>query len=56
MDEALAYGRQAAKVADRIKTDHELIRFNLTGMGLLHFFSGDINACWKTGEHAVPVR
>lgn len=50
MNEALVYGRQAATVADRIKTDHELIRFNLTGMGLLHFFSGDINACWKTGE------
>jgi tetratricopeptide (TPR) repeat protein len=53
MDEALTYGRQAAKVAERIKTDHELIRFNLTGMGLLHFFSGDINACWKTGEQLL---
>ncbi|MEE4113767.1 MAG: AAA family ATPase [Desulfobacteraceae bacterium] len=53
MDEALAYGRQAATVADRIQTDHELIRFNLTGMGLLHFFSGDINACWKTGEQLL---
>ncbi len=53
MDEALAYGRQAATVADRIKTDRELIRFNLTGMGLLHFFSGDINDCWKTGEQLL---
>jgi class 3 adenylate cyclase/tetratricopeptide (TPR) repeat protein len=53
MDEALAYGRQAAKVAERIKTDHELFRFNLTGMGLLHFFSGDINACWKSGEQLI---
>jgi class 3 adenylate cyclase/tetratricopeptide (TPR) repeat protein len=53
MDDALAYGRQAAKVADRINTDHELIRFNLTGMGLLHFFSGDIHACWKTGEQLL---
>jgi tetratricopeptide (TPR) repeat protein len=50
MDEALAYGQQAAIVAKRIKTDHELIRFNLTGMGLLHFFSGNIDACSKTGE------
>jgi tetratricopeptide (TPR) repeat protein len=53
MDEALAYGRQAAEVADRIPSDHELVRFNLTGMGLLHFFSGDINACWKGGEQLI---
>lgn len=53
MDEALAYGRQAANVADRINTDRELTRFNLTGMGLLHFFSGDVDDCWKTGEHLL---
>jgi class 3 adenylate cyclase len=53
MDEALVYGRQAAKMANRIKSDHELVRFNLTGMGLLHFFSGDIDACWKSGEQLI---
>jgi tetratricopeptide (TPR) repeat protein len=50
MDEALTYGRQAAAVAERSRTDHELIRFNLTGIGLLHFFRGDVKACWNTGE------
>ena len=40
-------------MATRIQTDHELIRFNLTGMGLLHFFSGDINACWRVGEQLL---
>lgn len=53
IDEALVFGQQAARVAERIQTDHELIRFNLTGMGLLHFFSGDINACWKVGEQLL---
>ncbi len=53
MDEALEFGRQAARVADRIQSDHELIRFNLTGMGLLHFYSGNLPACWKTGEHLM---
>lgn len=30
-----------------------LIRFNLTGMGLLHFLRGDIHACRKTGEQLL---
>ena len=53
MDEAMAFGKEAAEVADRIGTDHELIRFNLTGMGLMHFFQGDINACWQVGEQLL---
>lgn len=53
MDDGLVYGRQAAAVAARIGNDHELIRFNLTGMGLLHFFAGDVNACWRTGEKLI---
>ena len=53
MGEALDFGCQAAKVGDRIKTDHELIRFNLTGMGLLHFYSGNLPACWEIGERLL---
>jgi len=53
MGEALDFGRQAAKVAERIKTDHEVVRFNLTGMGLLHFYSGNLPACWKAGERLL---
>jgi tetratricopeptide (TPR) repeat protein len=55
LDEALAFGLQAASVADRIQTDHELIRFNLTGLGLLYFYSGDLRACWKTGEQLLEI-
>jgi len=53
MEEALTFGRQAEKVARRIETDSELIRFNLTGMGLAFIHGGNLAACWRTAEQLL---
>jgi class 3 adenylate cyclase/tetratricopeptide (TPR) repeat protein len=53
MEEALAFGRQADEIARRIETDNELIRFNLTGMGVAFIHGGNLAACWKTGEQLI---
>lgn len=53
LEEALTFGRQADKVARRIATDNELIRFNLTGMGVAFIHGGNLPACWKTAEQLL---
>ncbi|BBO77210.1 hypothetical protein DSCW_46270 [Desulfosarcina widdelii] len=53
MEEAVAFGHQAAEIARRIETDHELTRFNLTGMGVAFIHGGNLAACWKTGEQLL---
>jgi len=53
LEEALMFGRQADKVARRIGTDNELIRFNLTGVGLAFIHCGNLSACWKTAEQLL---
>ncbi|VTR68732.1 hypothetical protein DESC_720110 [Desulfosarcina cetonica] len=55
MDAALAHGHQAAVVAERMEADHALIRFNLAGLGRRHFYTGDVTACWQTGEQLLAA-
>ncbi len=53
LEEALTFGREAAEIAGRIETDNELIRFNLTGMGLAYVHGGNLSACWNTAEQLL---
>lgn len=58
LDDAISYGRQAqksisliqGKESAEVELDQELVRFNMTGMAIAHWFRGESGKCRELGD------
>lgn len=53
LDEALMYGKRAQELIDSLKSDAELVRFTLSGLGMTHYFRGDCIDAYRMGEQLL---
>ncbi len=63
LDEAVEYGLQARALLEKLRPDQELVRINLTGLGVAYWFRGESGKCREIGEalleygdHSTDIR
>ncbi len=50
LDEAVVYGLKARELLEKLRPDQELVRINLTGLGIAYWFRGESGKCREVGE------
>jgi tetratricopeptide (TPR) repeat protein len=53
LEEAIEYGAKAREACRGLETDQELLRINLTGLGVAHWFRGESRHCRDIGRQLL---